>query len=178
MGATCIDRLCSARLAFERPRQADLDELARLHADPRVAETLGGVQSRAQSEAQLRALRRHWDDYGFGIWTLREASTGRFAGRGGLQRVVIEGRDEVEVAYALRPELWGRGLATEVACESVRVAFEVISLAELVCFTLPANRASQRVMAKAGFHYDRDIVHAGLPHALYRQTAVAWQEGG
>jgi len=25
------------------------------------------------------------------------------------------------------------------------------------------------VMEKSGFEYERDIVHAGLPHVLYRQ---------
>lgn len=35
-------------------------------------------------------------------------------------------------------------------------------------FTLTTNRASERVMAKAGLRRDREIVHAGLPHVLYR----------
>ncbi len=37
--------------------------------------------------------------------------------------------------------------------------------------TLPTNRASRRVMEKAGFGYERDTVHAGLPHVLYRLPA-------
>ena len=36
--------------------------------------------------------------------------------------------------------------------------------------TLPTNEGSRRVMAKAGFTYDRDIVHWDLPHVLYRLT--------
>ena len=47
---------------------------------------------------------------------------------------------------------------------------------EVVCFTLTTNRASQRVMEKAGFEYARDIVHAGLPHVFYRLTAPRWKE--
>jgi hypothetical protein len=34
--------------------------------------------------------------------------------------------------------------------------------------TLPPHRASQRVMLKAGLVYQREIVHAGVPHVLYR----------
>jgi hypothetical protein len=45
-------------------------------------------------------------------------------------------------------------------------------LADVVCLTLPTNRASQRVMEKAGFGYERDVVHTGLPHVLYRITAT------
>lgn len=43
-----------------------------------------------------------------------------------------------------------------------------MSDAELVAFTLPHNAASRRVMEKAGFAYERDTEHAGLPHVLYR----------
>ena len=43
---------------------------------------------------------------------------------------------------------------------------------DIVCFTLPTNRASQRVMEKVGFVYERDITHANLPHVLYRSYGV------
>jgi ribosomal-protein-alanine N-acetyltransferase len=49
---------------------------------------------------------------------------------------------------------------------------------DVVCFTLRTNRPSQRVMKKAGFEYERDVVHAGLPHVLYRMTASGWKERG
>ena len=38
-----------------------------------------------------------------------------FVGRGGLRRSTITGKDCVEVPYALRPDAWGRGYATEIA---------------------------------------------------------------
>jgi RimJ/RimL family protein N-acetyltransferase len=46
---------------------------------------------------------------------------------------------------------------------------------DLVCFTLTTNHASQRVMEKVGFRYERDVLHAGLPHVLYRLSASAWR---
>jgi RimJ/RimL family protein N-acetyltransferase len=50
----------------------------------------------------------------------------------------------------------------------VRIGFERLRLASLVAITTPANVRSQRVMAKAGLVYERDIVHAGVPHVLFR----------
>jgi RimJ/RimL family protein N-acetyltransferase len=41
-----------------------------------------------------------------------------------------------------------------------------------VSFTLPNNLASRRVMDKAGFRYERNFIHANLPHVLYRQLAA------
>src|SRR3712207_7252726 len=43
----------------------------------------------------------------------------------------------------------------------LEVAFESLGLTDLVCFTLTTNRASQRVMEKAGFGHEREVVHAG-----------------
>ena len=50
---------------------------------------------------------------------------------------------------------------------SVEVAFNDLGLREIVAFTLPDNLASRRVMEKAGFVYDREVTHVGLPHVLY-----------
>lgn len=178
MSATPIDRLSTRRLVLERLQAGDLDDLARMHADPQLMATLGGLRSRAESETLLRALLAHWDEHGFGIWALRDLATGRFAGRGGLRRVAVGGAEEVEVAYALLPAFWGRGLATEVARESIRVAFDALDLPDLVCFTLSSNRPSQRVMEKAGFRYERALIHAQRPHVLYRLAAPAWRSAG
>ena len=63
----------------------------------------------------------------------------------------------------------GEGLATELAFTAVDVGFEALELERLIAFTLPHNIASRRVMEKAGFTYEREIVHATLPHVLYRR---------
>ena len=110
----------------------------------------------------------NWRDYGFGLWVTRSLADGCFAGRGGLRRVLIGGQAEVEVSYAFMPEFWGQGLATELATESVRVGFEVLQLADIVSFTLPTNMRSRHVMEKVGFHYEKEVEWADLPHVLYR----------
>ena len=166
-----IESRRTARLSLVRVRPSDLADLCALHADPRVMATLGGVRSEAETLAQLQALDAHWEQHGFGPWTARDPASGRFLGRGGLRRVPVEGREEVEVLYALAADAWGRGLATELARESVRVGFQVLGLPELVCFTLPENARSLAVMQRVGFQYQRDFIHAGRPHRLHRLRA-------
>ncbi len=159
------DRLIAARLRVE-----DLDELCRMHQDPSVMATLGGLRSDEQTWQFLRDNLRHWDLYGYGLWMFRAQADGRFVGRGGLRHVHVGGTDEVEFAYALMAAFWGSGTATEMAKALVTVAFEHLGLAEIVAFTLASNQASRRVMEKVGGQFERDIVHAGLPHVLYRIT--------
>ncbi len=170
-----LDEVRTARLLLTRTRIDDLDDFVRMHRDPRVMATLGGVRSAAETRGLVDRLVAHWEQYGFGWWVVRDLRTGRFAGRGGLRHVTVEGRDEVEVGYGLLPGFWGRGVATELARESVRVGFTVLQHSDLVSLTLPTNHASRRVMEKAGFRYERDVVYADLPHVLYRQSASAWR---
>jgi RimJ/RimL family protein N-acetyltransferase len=168
MGAMTLDQLRTPRLLLSRPRPADLPDLVRMYADPAVMATLGGLRSAEESRVYLDRMMAHWQEHGFGWWVARDPASGRFLGRGGLRHVQVEAQDEVEVGYGFVAEAWGKGLATELALESVRVGLEVLGLRGLVSFTLPTNLASRRVMEKAGFVYERDFVHADLPHVLYR----------
>ena len=151
----------------------DLDALCALHRDPAVMATLGGVRSDERTRAYIEQNVAHWGAHGFGLWIFRDRATGAFVGRGGLRHVVLEGRAEVEIAYALARAAWGKGLATEIAAACVDLAFGRLSLRDLVAFTAPDHRASRRVMEKVGFHYERDIVYHDLAHVLYRLTARA-----
>jgi ribosomal-protein-alanine N-acetyltransferase len=156
------------RLIADRLRVEDLDVLCRMHRDPSVMATLGGLRSAEQTQQFLRDNLRHWDRYGYGLWMFRAQADGRFIGRGGLRHVYVGEHDEVELAYALMVAFWGSGLATEMARAIVTIAFAHLGMAEIVAFTLATNKASQRVMEKVGGQFERDIVHAGLPHVLYR----------
>jgi ribosomal-protein-alanine N-acetyltransferase len=162
------------RLLLRRPTLADLPHYVRFNADPRVMPTLAGVRDEAFSRQRLDWNLAHWDRSGFGWWTIFDAESGVFAGRGGLRVMTVEGREQPEIGYGFLAEFWGRGLATELARECVRLAFEVLGLPEVVSFTLPDNRASRRVMEKAGLRYDHDGVHADLPHVFYRLGADEW----
>lgn len=170
----------TARLVGARPGPGDFAALRRLHADPRVMATLAADGRPLPEEATRRALGReleHWERNGFGAWYFRDRASGDFVGYCGLHRATVAGRDEVELLYATLPEWWGRGLTTEMASAVLGVGFGRLGLPEIVAFTLPHNRASRRVMEKRGFAYEGDIVHAGLPHVLYRLTADDWRTG-
>ena len=180
-----IETFHTDRLLAERLRPEHFVELRLMHRDPRVMATLapagapnGGVLSDEETRQFLRSHLDHWDRHGFGLWVFRDRADDRFVGRAGLHSTNVGGDEEVELAYALMAEYWGRGLATEMAEAIMAVAFERLRMKEVVCFTLTTNRASQRVMDKAGFEYERDIVHAGLPHVFYRLTASRWEERG
>ena len=161
----------TARLRGERVRPADLADYRALYQDTRVTATLTvDGQPLPEEELQQRFARKLalWEEEGYGLWFFRDRATGRFVGYCGLQPATHWDPPKVELLYATLPEFWGGGLTTEMAAAVLRVGFAQLGLSEVVSYTLPTNRASQRVMEKQGFRYEGDIDHAGLVHRFYR----------
>jgi ribosomal-protein-alanine N-acetyltransferase len=172
------DRLETERMVCERPRPEQRADLSSLLSNPLVARTLlstGAPATETEVAANMIAKRAHWDRHGFGLWMLYDRVDGSFVGRGGLQHTNATGRQEIEVAWAVVPERWGQGLATELALASVEVAFAALGLSAVIAYTLPDNTASRRVMEKAGFAFVGEIEWVGLPHVLYRRDALEIQ---
>jgi RimJ/RimL family protein N-acetyltransferase len=110
----------------------------------------------------------HWEEHGFGLWMLRDRQGGGMIGRAVLRHLDADGTDEVEIGYGFLPEFWGRGLATEVARECVRIGLERVKLSSVVAITLPGHIVSQRVLEKAGLTYEREISLRGIACLLFR----------
>jgi RimJ/RimL family protein N-acetyltransferase len=169
---TSIELIQTPRLTCERLRVDHVEELTPFLLDPRVVRTLWPRAEPPTAEdvaAGTLAKIDHWDRYGFGLWLARDRDTGAIVGRGGLQYTYAAGLNDVEAAWAILPERWGQGLATELAGAAIDVAFDALTLPWIIALALPGNRASRRVMEKTGFTYERDVEYAGLPHVLYER---------
>lgn len=165
--------LTTERLALSRIRADELPDYLAFYSNEQTTATLGGVRAEDWVRQWLNRQIEHWEQNGFGLWTMRARASGAFAGRGGIRHVQIEGQDEVEIGYGLLPEYWGQGLAVEMSREALRLGFELLGLESIVSFTLPTNRRSRRVMEKLGLRYERDVIWADLPQVLYRIVGQA-----
>ncbi len=172
MSTSTLERVETPRMVCERLRMEHLPEISPLLSNPRVAEWLWphGEPTEQELIDGTRQKEAHWERHGFGLWLLRDRQTQGTVGWGGLQWTYVAELDEVEVAWAITPERWRQGLATELAQAAISSAFGPLGLGQIIAFTLPNNVASRRVMEKTGFVYERDIVHALLPHVLYRRS--------
>jgi RimJ/RimL family protein N-acetyltransferase len=155
-------------LLAERLTPAHLPDLRHMDGDEQFMQNLGGVRDEAGTLSYLERNLAHWAEHGFGLWMLRDRGSGGMIGRAVLRHLEVEGVDEVETGYGFLPEHWGRGLATEVAHACIQLGRTRLGLKSVVAITLPANRASQRVLLKAGMVYQREINHEGMRHMLFR----------
>jgi [ribosomal protein S5]-alanine N-acetyltransferase len=166
-----------ARLRLERPWREHLVLYRDLFEDPAVAARLrpgseAGAGAGHTPAEILAADIQHWQQHAFGPWIFSETVTGVFVGRGGLRRSTVLGAGTVELLYALHPDSWGKGYATEMAMIAM-VHARRLGLQEVVGFTAVGNHASRRVLEGAGLHFEAIFQHAGLPHWLGRATLTS-----
>jgi [ribosomal protein S5]-alanine N-acetyltransferase len=157
------------RLVLRTLTHDDLDAYAALNADPAVARYLGSGRTRTRDEtlAEIDFVLRSYADHGYGLWATIRRDDGAWLGRCGLLNWRLDGRDEVEVAYAIAQEHWGHGYATEAA-QAVRAwAFSFLDVARLVSLIVPENDASKKVARKNGMHLRGTSSLRGIPVEVY-----------
>ena len=147
-----------------RPVQAtDLDAMLVYRGDPHVTEYLGHAPlSRDEVERRIQARLSGQDPVpGRFVRGVAIVVDGQLVGDAmlRLQRGPGDRSWQLWIGYALRPEMWGRGLATEVATALVGVGDE-LGLA-VWAETFAENVASQRVLEKAGLGLVEEVVAAG-----------------
>ncbi len=177
-----LPELRTPRLLLRAFRDGDAGAFAAMNADPRVMAHFPAALSRAESDALLASLRAASAREAFGVWAVELAQGGAFAGMVGLDRATFEAPFTpcVEVLWRLAPQHWGKGYATEAARAAVEHGFTRAGLGEILSWTVPANRASWRVMERLGMTHDQadDFDHPRVPaghrlrrHVLYRLRA-------
>lgn len=164
-----MDAFATARLRATRLAPEDLDDLVRLHLDPEVSKFLGGVRTAAATASYLDTNLQHWADHGFGLYVFRTPD-GAFCGRGGLRHIDLEGVRELEIAYSLARNAWGQGLATEAAEALVRIWQAAPARPSLVGVVTKGNSASEQVLRKTGFRYERDARFHEADVSVFRQS--------
>src|ERR1019366_3396370 len=142
-----LEKFTTQRMTAERIGEHHFDELLRLNQDPAVAKTLGGTRSEAQTREYIRNGIEHWQRHGYGFWVFRDRRSGRFIGRAGLRHLIVGGGPELELSYALIPEFWRIGIATEMS-RAILESADRLGLTNIVAFTVPTNLASRGVLEK------------------------------
>lgn len=111
-----------------------------------------------------------WELRGTGHWALEEKKSGQFVGRAGLHRPERHDWPGVEVGWALHPDYWGFGYATEAGAAAVRYGFDQFEVDKLFSCILPENHRSQAVAKRLGFKFLEERVLAffpKLPHGIW-----------
>ena len=147
--------LRTERLTLRPLAPADAEAYAAMRYHPAVAEWLlpAAGDPVDLARAAIERFAQSWQRRRYAPWGLFLA--GRLIGHGGLNFVPEFG--ETEVLWALHPDAWGHGYATEVARAALAYGFDTLGLNLIFAITLPDNHASQAVMKRLGLTYRRKV---------------------
>jgi [ribosomal protein S5]-alanine N-acetyltransferase len=159
--------LSTRRLTLTTWIEEDLDELALLHSDLETMRYVrrGRPESREESLHLLASYRQEQVDRGWTRWRIAD-QRGRLVGRAGFSG---HGRER-ELGYTIRRDMWGQGLATEIAHALVRWHREHNGTdppMRLLAYAALENLPSRRVLEKAGLVFTRYAEHNGMNCAVY-----------
>lgn len=157
----------TSRLILRQLTLDDVDDLATIYADPVVMKFWPSTRTYAETKQSCDRILSCYEEYGFGLWATIHKADHKLIGRCGLIPQLVDGDKEVEVAYLLAKEYWGRGLATEAAVAVKNYGFEQLGFNRLISLIVPENIASQKVALKNGMKYEKDTTHADLAHRVY-----------
>jgi RimJ/RimL family protein N-acetyltransferase len=177
--ATDFVTLSSDRVSLRRWRDEDRDAFAAINSDARVMEYFQASLSRAESDAMVDGIQKHFNEHDFGLWAIEVPGVASFIGFAGLAvaRFSAHFTPCVEIGWRLAFEHWGHGYATEAARLALGYGFGKLALPEIVSFTTATNRRSRAVMERLGMRRDpaHDFDYPSLPknhpllrHVLYR----------
>ena len=149
-------------------QRSNLSVLADIWSDPEVTRFLpsqGKPVSRQNTEKAIASFVDHWQSNQYGVWEILDNASGLMIGYCGLR--YLEEIDDTEVLYGLAKDYWGRGIATQAVRAAIAYGFEQAALSRIVALSFPENKASRRVMEKAGLRYEGRISVFGLDAVCY-----------
>jgi RimJ/RimL family protein N-acetyltransferase len=157
------------RLILRRQVREDLDDLWTLYCDPEITKYIPDAPlSFEETKEELEwFMNGHPKNPELGLWATILKENGKFIGRCGLLPWTIEGQKEVEVAYTIAQDYWGKGLGSEAAQAILQYGFEKLNLSRLICLIDSENIASQKVAEKIGMTFEKEGRDETGPFLIY-----------
>ena len=154
------------RLILRMWREEDLEEYAKICADPEVMRFLGGKPfSLTESWRHMAFMIGHWQLRGYGHWVVEEKASGKVLGRLGFLNPA--GWPGFEIGWTLGREYWGKGYATEGASRALEYAFTELDKDHVISCIHRDNAASIRVAERLGEKLEGESEVFGIPVLIY-----------
>jgi [ribosomal protein S5]-alanine N-acetyltransferase len=162
--------LTTDRLILREFKLEDAVGLFELNADPIVLQFTGDAPFSSIEEAK-RFIQNysHYQEYGFGRWSVLDKGTDEFLGWCGLKYTPEKG--ECDLGFRLMQKFWNKGYATEAAIASLSYGFNELNLKEIVGRAMIDNKASVAVLRKVGMFEEKQFDFDGKPGVQYKIDA-------
>ncbi len=154
----------SERLGLRNWQINDLNEFAKLNADPLVMEHFPSTLSREETAQFIDRLINHFDKWGYNYFAVEDLRFGELLGFIGLARQEYEAPFTpcTDIGWRLKQSAWGKGFATEGAQRCLLYAKENLGLNTIYSVCTSTNKPSEKVMQKIGMAFQGEFKHSRL----------------
>ncbi len=166
------------RLILKPTKLADLNNLIVLRSDPDVMKFVGEgkIQNKEEVKRFLKIAIDNQKKYGYGFCSVFEKDSGDFIGQAGLFHLGFnDEQPEIEIAYRLHKQYWGKGYATELVIALIQWGFEHLPNKRLIALVDTENLRSRKVLEKAGMRYTGKVIYSDkeMPcYEIYKNDAI------
>ena len=157
----------TARLRLREFVSQDADALAAVLGDPVAMQWYPAPFDRKGVEEWIERNRSRYQSDGYGLWAMVLKYSDELIGDCGCFLRDVDGRDDIEIGYHVRRDLWGRGYATEAAAACMQYAFTKLGVDRVISLIRPENVQSVRVAEKNGLSCEKIIFWRGYDHCIY-----------
>lgn len=174
------------RLLLRQFTVTDADYLFELDSNPAVARFVDLQYPIERETVVQQTLPRLLHIYEvsegkFGFWAAIEKASSEFIGWFQFLPPSPQERTTVELGYRLKSSAWGKGYATEGSKALIHKGFTELGCSRVTSTALIANKASIRVMHKAGLQFEKYWTYhsrAGIdtPAVMYSLLRQDWNE--
>lgn len=143
--------LVTEHLRVRESTVEDVEEFYRIYKEPSITYYMENLFPDPEMEkAYMRNyIRRIYDFYGYGLWTVLCRETGQVIGRAGVS--VRDGYELPELGFVIEAAHQRKGYAWEVCTAILQYAREELQMEGLQALVCAENEASVRLLAKLGF---------------------------
>ena len=161
----------TSRLILRNLTNDDVDDLVILDSDREVMRFINGgiaISRSAIANDFLPYAMSYGDQYNnFGFWAIVEKSSQEFIGWiflrpevdfKLLQQLNFAEPNAVEIGYRIRKRSWNKGYTTEAVRALIAKSFTESNISKIVAWAIAENKASTRVMQKAGMKLQQEYI--------------------
>ena len=163
------------RLMLRRPTLADVNAIARLANDRRIAENTRRLPHPYSQDHAIEFVRAIADDNRGAVFLIENNFVPV-----GVVGVDWHAPDAPELGYWLGVEHWGQGFGTEAARAVIDFAFEEFDVEHLMSGARVTNPSSRNILEKCGFQWSGVELHrfealgSSTPVDRFRLSRSVW----
>lgn len=163
----------TARLSLRRFNLKDAAALEPVLGDPETMEFYPAPLDRKGVEGWIQKNLFRYERDGHGLWAVQLKNNAELIGDCGCILQEVEGKNEMEVGYHIRRDLWGRGYATEAARGCMDYALHQLGAPRVISMIRPPNIRSRRVAEKNGMTCEKIVFWRDYDHCIYARARAA-----